>query len=261
MADEDLENEDLEHDGDGPDDVDDDGADGTERDDEGDNEGDDAGSEGEEGEGEEAAEEGSDPEPRQARRESRAERRIRALDERARAAEERAARAEAAANARSGVDAEAQRRAEEQREQEQLAAMSESERITYHMAKEIKKTQNMVADMRRQTFDATDRATFHAKYSGNTKLKKFVDQAEKVYQGLVRSQPGIETNRETVLAYVIGQEMLNNGGNIAAQVRRQGQRRINGARATPGSARSNVSSSSGNRGSLTARMERDDPAI
>lgn len=245
-----------------PDAVDDDGADGTGRDDE---PKDDDGA-GDDGKGDDEPDD-DDPETLEVQPDelqglkpnTRAYNRVKVALERAKAAEKERDEVRSQTATRAAADSAAAIAAEEKRLDEVEASLkTEAERVQFRMAREIKKTQASVQALAANNFDVADRADFRAKYSNHPRFSKFVDDVEKRYESL--KGRGVSFPREAVMAYVLGERLLKNGGKAAVQQKRKAAKRIDRERGRASSTRSNASGGR-ERGSLVNRAERDDWAI
>lgn len=230
-------------------------ADATDDDDHGDDQNDDADDQSDQDPGDE------DPEPQ--RQQARGSDRIRnqarlnredrearaAAEARANDAERRAAAAEAAASARTQAAADAEERAV-------MDAMSDGERTTYLLAKQVKQLNGGLADMRLQTQHDNDRADFRALLAANPRFEKYRDKVEDMVRQV--RQSGGFLAREVILDTLIGRDVRTNKN--TDKQRKDAKDRVDAAR---GNTRTQRSDTRGNpkRGTHRERMEREDPLI
>lgn len=171
------------------------------------------------------------------------------------AANARAAAAEAAAQARDQRDAVAAEAAEDERVMRDL---DENGRVQYLLAKKLKQTEVGQQTTQQQLADMRDEAAFARAAAKNPRMAKLLDEVEAAVR---RCPPG--TKREAVYFILLGKKLHEGALEPVKQQRQQAQRRVDAQRAPgTGAARSNAQPRSGSRaGTLTQRMERDDPLI
>lgn len=196
---------------------------------------------------------------------SRGQQRIRNQARINREAEERARLAETAlAEERARRDerdrltqaAAAQREAEEERAA--MAAMSDAERATYLMAKELKQLKNGQIAAERRTADMLDRSSFDNLLAAKPNLAKHRDKVERMYNDIQRS--GGFLARKVILQTVLGEELLN--GATTGRQRDEARGRVERERVQNRTPRGGAVPRGDNRKlSLVQRMERDDLKI
>lgn len=190
-----------------------------------------------------------------AKKPGRASERIRRQQEEVKAAREEARRAR--------EEAEALRRQHEAstaeaREQEQLARMSPGEQNAYLWDKRLRAIETTT---QRQAFlhaDLEDRQAFLAKVSKNPKLGAYADKVE-AELGRLRAQ-GKNVDRDTLLTYLIGKDVLERGGGQAKKQAATAQRRVAAANSKPPPGRGSAGGRAGGE-SIVERMERLNPVI
>lgn len=182
--------------------------------------------------GEDEGQEDRPAEVEQPRR-SRAQERIEALTR------ERAAAAEQAAALQAKLDA-IERAEAERQEQAKIQEMGPYEREQYLKDRQIQQLQAEFHQLRMQTAEAQDRAAFSALVATKPALSKYEAKVEESLAAL--RQNGQTAPRETILAYLIGQEMLAKAGTAKAKAARtaQGNKASQASRPTGG--RSDTSS-------------------
>lgn len=206
---------------------------------------------------------GEEPEPR--REQSRGSERIRnqaKLNREEREARERAERRAEEAERRAQ---EAERRASDTRSREEaeeerqaLAAMSDQERNTYMLAKQVRGLQgqqNAAALLNQDTRDANRFASYIAR---EPRFTKYADEVDRIANEAISR--GQFVARDLILNQLIAADVRKNGNNVTKQ-RKEAKQRIDNERGRSGSARSDAGSRGGSRLTLAQRMERDDPAI
>lgn len=199
-------------------------------------------------------------------RQSRGSERIRRQQELNRQERERADRLErelAEERARSAARAEFEqtqlRQREAAEEQQAMAAMSDGERATYLMAKELKGLKGALAQQQRQSQDSTDRIGFDAMLRANPRFEKYRAKVEDMARQ-VSSQGGFLA-REIILDTLIGRDLRTS--NSGQRQREEARERVDNARGQNRSPRGDAPPQRRNNGKLTLaqRMERDDPVI
>lgn len=189
-----------------------------------------------EGEPEETSEEpepeGEGDEPQDeppARRPSRAQARIEALDRAVREANERAEAAERrvneALNGTSRADA-------ERREQERIAQMDPLERAEYVARTAEQRTNQRLDTIARQMADSTDRAEFAQACAANPALAKVKDQVEADLSKL-RAGSNVNMPRATLAAYIIGLKVLEKAPKARGRAEKRGAANLDRERARP----------------------------
>lgn len=127
-----------------------------------------------------------------------------------------------------------QRKAEEQR----LSLLDPAERNQYESNKKINDLEYRLNQLTVQREDDRDRAVFHAKAAHDETYAKYVDQVEGMYQqGLSR---GVRANREDLLAYQLGKELLKNKDSKGAEKKKAAAKRIESVTSTPTNAKGDV---------------------
>jgi hypothetical protein len=225
----------------GPDEADDDDADGTER------EGEDEEESPEEGDDKGGEEEEVEVKPRRGSESIREIARHRAeLEQR-----------EAALRAAEAARAEEKRQADEAAERETLSRMTEDQQVQYHMAKKLVGIENQLKSNNFAAQDAADRAEA-ARVLEQPRFRKFAAEVERGYRELTAK--GVQISRIAVLDYIVGKSIREGGRQAASKQRRDGERRIESARGKPGAGRSNVGSA-GRNTSVVRRAEQEDWSI
>lgn len=131
------------------------------------------------------------------------------------------------------------------REREMLEAMDPVERVRY----ENKKTNDAVLAelnrVRREAADARDQAQFQARVSADPDIGAYADEVEATLVKL-RANGG-DTNREAILAYLVGRDALANKQVKQTKVRADAQRRVKqvSSKAPSGRASSNATRGKG----------------
>lgn len=116
---------------------------------------------------------------------------------------------------RAGEQPRAATREDPEAEARRLAAMTPEQRLDY---KQAKFEERMVADQQRvrfETWEAADKANYQAKASVNPRYARFSAEVEKQL-GIARQQ-GLNFNREQVLAFIIGNQVMNAKGSKGAK--------------------------------------------
>lgn len=195
--------------------------------------------EGEEPEGQqdgEEAPEGEEPEDEApARRPSRAQARIEELDRRSREferiAQEAAQRAEAAERRLQEALNGPSRAEAERRERERLDALDPWDRAREEARLSEARTGNEIGALRREIADSTDRAEFAQACATNPALAKVKDKVEEELRKL-RGQ-NITMPRETLAAYLIGQELLKKAPKARERAAKRAAANLDRERARP----------------------------
>lgn len=202
-----------------------------------------------------------DPEPQ---RQSRGSERIRrqaelnrqereraeAAERRAAEAERRAIAAEAAAAARENARTDAEERAA-------MDAMSNDERTTYLMAKELKALKQTVGSTQLIGADARDSAKFSSYLARNPRFEKYADRVEQIVGDAIGK--GQFISRDLVLNQLIATDVRNGKTNDVQ--RTAAKKRVENARGRTTTTRSDAGRRSGGKESHVARMEREDILI
>jgi hypothetical protein len=227
-----------------PDDADDDGADGAEPDG---NEAEDGGDEGAE-DGEAGEDEGEEEtvEARPRRSET-----IREIADRRADLERREALLRDAEARRNDE----KRQADEAKENDLLARMTEEQQVQYQMAKKLVGIENQLKSNNFAAQDATDRAEAQ-RVLEQPRFKKFAGEVERGYRELTAK--GVQISRLAVLDYLVGKSIREGGTKAATKQRSDGQRRIESARGKPGTGRSNVGAGASRNASVVRRAESED---
>jgi hypothetical protein len=150
----------------------------------------------------------------------------------------RIARETAAATAQetARVNQDALRRAEADREErEALANMTDDQRVTYQLAKQVKDTQNGMAQIQHMTKSAADQAKFDRLLTRKPQFEKYADEVDRRHQNTLSQ--GAFVPREAILAHLIGEQTLKSdkvSGQKDAAKRRVQQARGNTGRAARG---------------------------
>lgn len=172
----------------------------------------------------------------------------------------------AAATARAVAQetAAAQRAAEEQRrEEEAMAAMDDTQRATYLVAKDNRQIKHNQARTELLLRSSTDQSRFGRTLTQKPHLAKYEDEVERRHQAIL-NQGGF-TDRQTILAHLIGERVLKGEGvqQQKQQARQRVQAQRGGAqRSARGDGGDGSQTRSRNQGSsLVSRMERDNPVI
>jgi len=116
-------------------------------------------------------------------------------------------------------------RTSEAEEAERLAMMTLEERVEYKLNKALEQQTRTTRLMQFQAQDAQDKATFEGRYRAHPKYGAYCDEVE---AELSKSRAaGVNVSREIVLAALIGQKVLANGGTTAKPAKRlDAQRRM-----------------------------------
>lgn len=136
-----------------------------------------------------------------------------ALRERARAERERAERAEAALRDR---EQPAVRRTEDpEAEARRIAAMTPEQRLDYKQAKFEERMTRESQISQFNTWNTADKARYDAKASVDPRYRRFADQVERELGQAQKN--GLNFNREQVLAFIIGNQVMNAKGSKGAK--------------------------------------------
>ena len=169
---------------------------------------------------------------------SRAQERIRAQQE--------ALRAEREEKARLAVELERVRQQQQAYSQQQLEAQQRAylesldpmERQQVLMEQRFQEMQRQQQILQAQLQEQTDRAQFQAKAATNPMVGKYLDRVEAELQKL--RAVGQNAPRETLLAYLIGQDMLSKTPTAAAKQRAASASRVKSAQGSPPNSRGNA---------------------
>jgi len=198
----------------------------------------DEGDEPEELEVEEPSQEEEVEEEPPARKPSRAQARIEALDrerqEALRRAEEAERRLQEAQSGRSRSDAEARYRAR----QEELAAMDPWDRARAEQSDSESRTRSEVAALSRQIADSSDRADFAEACASNPALAKVKDKVEEQLRD-ARAR-GVDVPRRTLAAYILGEQLLEKAPKARARAERKAAANLDRERSRPASGASDA---------------------
>lgn len=183
----------------------------------------------------------------------------RAAERREEAARLAAETASATARETARAQAEVTRQAEEaRREEAALANMTQEQRDMYALAKQVKGTNDSVAQMRALTQSATDQGRFDRLLTRKPQYEKYADEVERRHQNTLSG--GAFVPREAILAHLIGEAALK-----AERVDNQRQaagRRVREARGQTGRAARGDSTGRTTTGkSVVQRAEEADWAI
>jgi hypothetical protein len=172
-------------------------------------------------------EEGLEDEP-PARKPSRAQTRIEALDRTAREAIERAEAAERRVNEilNGNTRAEAERR-----ERELIERMDPDERREHEARLRDQRTTHEIGSLRAQIADSTDRAKFGSACATNATLAKVRDQVEVELSKLQAN--GQTVPRSTLAAYLIGQQVLEKAPKARERAAKKAAANLDRERARP----------------------------
>lgn len=197
-----------------------------------------------------AEEEAAEPEEAEQPKESRSQRRVRAVvkereefRERYETSERERIRAEAALHARTQIQQENNQVAHQRAEQERMALMDPSERAIYEANKNTQRMQNEVNMLRIQMQDSTDAANYNAKAQVDTRYAKYKGQVDEMHKKL--SSQGNLVNRESILAYIIGEQSLKNVTESESKKKEAAGKRQAKVSAKPASARGDTSATRG----------------
>ena len=141
-----------------------------------------------------------------------------------------------------------------------MAAMSDGERTTYLMAKELKGVKTTLGSVQLANADARDSSSFDRFLARNPRYERYVDKVEQIV-GQAQRQ-GQFVSRHLVFKQLLADDVLA-GRPGADKQRKDARQRIDNARGRGTQRRSDAGGAERSRGkgSLTERMERDDPLI
>jgi hypothetical protein len=144
---------------------------------------------------------------------SRGQKRIQSLANKSRDSERRAIEAEATNRAlQQQLEAmrsqPAQPQYDPRAEQEYLAALDPAERITYQFNRQLQAVQQQNTYQQYTMLDMMDRTMYQSKAANNPVYKQLEADVERMR--IAEASKGRHFNREDILAFLIGQKMLNN---------------------------------------------------
>lgn len=181
--------------------------------------------------GQQADDQDADDDQQPARKPSRAQARIEALDREVREAREReSALQRQLEEIRSGQS----RTSEEQRrreEQERFNRMDPLERAEYRARSVEERTSQQIGALSQQIADSTDRAAFAEACVDNPALAKVKDRVEDELRKLRAA--GQTVPRETLAKYLIGDEILKKAPKARARAERRGAANLDRERGRP----------------------------
>jgi hypothetical protein len=153
-----------------------------------------------------------DGQGRQGSKVSRGERRFQSLANKARAAEQRAVEAEARNQAfqqqLQALQQPAQPQYDPRAEQEYIASLDPIERTQYVTGRQMQALQQSQYQQQAVVLDLVDRTMFQSKAASNPVYKKFEGEVERMRTA--EASRGRYFNREDILAFIIGQKLLQN---------------------------------------------------
>jgi hypothetical protein len=215
------------------------------------------GQEGSEGGGREseAGNEGTETGEGAQRQLSRSERRIQALANKSRDTERRAIEAETRNQLLQQQLMAMQQPAQQydpRAEQEYVASLDPVERIQYTTARQMQYMQQTNQQQQYMMLEMMDRTAYQTKAAANPVYKKF--EAEVEQMRAAEASKGRHFNREDILAFLIGQKMLNNKKSVKAKTAKVTRKATQTTR--PGNASTDVSSGRGSDSERNARAKR-----
>ncbi len=196
------------------------------------------------GDGDETGDEAgleADSEPEnsvQAVKSSRAQERIRAQQEALRVEREEKTRLAAELEQMRQQQATLTRQQQEAQQKAYLDSLDPVERQNVLMEQRFQEMQRQQQMIQMQLQEQADRAQFQAKAATNPMVGKYADRVEAELQKLRAA--GQNAPRETLLAYLIGQDMLTKTPAAAAKQRAASASRVKSAQGTPPNSRSNA---------------------
>lgn len=125
-----------------------------------------------------------------------------------------------------------------EQEAARLALMTVDERVEYRLNKAEQRHQHEMNVTRFVSADQADKSQYAAKAASNPRYKKYEAEVESVLADARRG--GQNFSREQILAFVLGQKVLNGGGAVSA-AKKAGATRVQAQRATADSGRSDRS--------------------
>jgi hypothetical protein len=204
---------------------------------------------------EEEAEEGQVAKP------TRGEKRFQKLTREVRDAKEHAARVEQEIRAlreqRQANDRTQNEQVTAEQERARLALMTADERVAYHLEKSERRHQDMMRQQQFAMADMADKAAYDAKATIDKRYERYKGRVEQLLQE--ERNNGRSFPRETILKFVLGEEVMKAQGTMTKTQRTEAQRRVNAQQArTTGGSSDRVASASGRRGAgnSTADLER-----
>jgi hypothetical protein len=166
-----------------------------------------------------------------ARRPSRAQARIEALDRELREARERAAEAERLAREALNGQTRTNTAEQERAERERLAQMDPWDRQEYLRRKDVEESRRQLGSLQAQIADSTDRAEFAAACAANAALAKVKDKVEAELTKLRAN--GQTVPRQTLAAYLIGQQVLEKAPKARERAAKKAAGNLDRERARP----------------------------
>lgn len=196
------------------------------------------------GDGDETGDEAgleADSEPEnsvQAVKSSRAQERIRAQQEALRVEREEKTRLAAELEQMRQQQATLTRQQQEAQQKAYLDSLDPVERQNVLMEQRFQEMQRQQQIIQMQLQEQADRAQFQAKAATNPMVGKYLDRVEAELQKL--RAVGQNAPRETLLAYLIGQDMLSKTPAAAAKQRAASASRVKSAQGSPPNSRGNA---------------------
>lgn len=173
-----------------------------------------------------------DPPPRQP---SRGERRFQTLTNEVKTERERALRLERELQQLREQQNRGNSRQSEEEEAQRLALMTVEERVEYKLNKALESHRRESEIVQFRSVDAQDKATFDGRYRAHPKYGKYCDEVE---AELAKSRAaGVNVQRETVLAALIGRRVLAKTTSAPPARRAEAQRRLKRNETRPADAR------------------------
>jgi hypothetical protein len=200
------------------------------------------------------AAEGEEPEPQPrtrrtedepARRGGRANERIRELNRERNELRERLARLEGAVS-RPPPQPQVSQAELDRQEAEQLALMSPDQQARYFSQKTERAVSQALMQHQLATADQIDRMSFERFIDRYPAATRYTDQVETILSS--ERAAGRNPSRETILKYVMGEQLLRRGARASNEQRRTGRRRIAREQTRPGNGRSTAAAPERNRG-------------
>ncbi len=138
------------------------------------------------------------------------------------------------------------------REREMLANMDPLERLEYQRVKDRQFLENEVRRNRMEAADARDFASFQSRMASDPDLSGYAQEVEQTLAN-VRASGG-DTNREAVLAYLIGRDALANKGQTKKKSQDAAARRVRQVSGNAPSARASGNATKGGGKSLEEKL-------
>lgn len=183
----------------------------------------------------------------------RREREVLRAKEDARTAREAADRATRELNDYRRQMEESRRREDPAIEEARVALMNPDQKLDYWRNKDRQEADRKFQALQLQVVDSSDRAVFNSKYSANPVFSKYSDRVEAALRE-VRARGG-NTDRETVLKYLVGEDAMSKVGKAKTEQTNRGRENIQRQTTRPGTGRSDQVGTQ-RRGGLSEREQR-----